>query len=103
MSAKVMALLFSAAGQQTFVPDSDVTCTAIATNSPTTLVTTDPSLTLANLSAPAGNRVIWDIIHHSQSSNDPTRPAVLLLGGSKIYVTVSAAGTVFFWLDDVVS
>lgn len=100
--AKVLAMQFSAAGQQSFVPDQDYLLSNCFTNSPTALVTLDPSLTLANISAPAANKNIWNIIHLSLSSNDPPRASVPLLKDRRIYVTAASAGTVFFYLEDAV-
>jgi len=99
---RVVTFLFNAAGTQKLYIDKDTELNPISTNG-TGLVTTDPTLTSAQVSGPAANNVFTDLLIHSQGGVRPFY-SIPVLAGMTLFVTMTSLGFLqLFFTDPVVS
>jgi hypothetical protein len=95
---RCVTILFSAAGTQKLYIDKDTELNAISTNG-VGLVTTDPTLTSAQVQNPAANNVFTDLLIHSQGGVRPFY-SLPVLAGMTLFVTMTSLGFMQLFFTD---
>ncbi len=105
MGGVVIAFLFSAQSTQQWTADQDYVLTVIApctTAAGNVLVTTDPQLTGTNISAPAANKILYDVLGYQQIATRTNIPInAPVLAGTTLFVSASVQTTVILYLTPV--
>jgi len=95
-----VALLFSAAGQQGFDVDQDCALVGVSkTQSGTCVVSTDPVLLTTDVTAPSVTKISTDIYYMAATVTMTFAGRVPVSAGSRLFVAVSAAGSVVLLFD----
>ena len=101
------AFLFSSSGTLSWTPDRDVIVNALAksSNSIAALVSTDPNLTIAQVStAPTATAISDDVALFSPASQvNNTGLKLNLLKDQKVFVTAGSAMGFFLFVEDVLT
>jgi len=95
---RVVTVLFSASGTQKLYIEKDTELNAISTNG-TGLVTTDPTLTSAQVSGPGANSILNDLVIHSQGGVRPFY-TIPVLAGMTLFVTMTSIGFLQLFFTD---
>lgn len=104
---RAIALCFSAAGTISWTPDRDCELSSASSSAGQFFISENPSLTLADFTAPSSNNVRNDLLFVGWSATTAAahKPAVdLKIPLSKdrtYYVQITAVGTVMLYLTDI--
>ena len=106
MSAILLAFCFASSGSLTWTPERDYNVTGgfnTGNNPSAALVSTDPTLTLANLGTPSASAVVESVIFYANGSNHFHQYSpVFLPERTKVTVTSGAQQTIFLFLDELI-
>lgn len=101
------AFLFSASGVISWTPDRDIVVNALAKSSNTiaALISTDPNLTVAQVSsAPTVTGISDDVVLFVPASQvNNTGLKLNLLKDQKLFITFGAAGGLFLFVEDILT
>ena len=108
MSQKVITFSFSGATRLTWVADGDYELVALQTTSTAiqVLVSTDPTLATASLTAPSSNSITFDVLAYAIGTTGKAMISGMrapIAEGSTLVVLSGGAVTAILYLDPVVS
>jgi hypothetical protein len=95
----VLAFMFSAASTISWKADADYDVIAVVpSGSSNALLSTDPTLTIANVTTPSANKIVSDILILTANTASKGMSAPVA-SGSTLFVVSAAQQTVFVYLE----